>query len=163
MLGACPSNCMGRAHGACEVIEARGGGDAGHRRRRATTSSPAIPMCPAGSGGVPASAALPLLDKGPPCRRRGAWHLPTRRSERDPCHYSDRLLERSVGPLDGAPHVRDRAVVVTEPFLRLLEVPADDVHERVEAHLRIRVEGIQIVHRHHPRLAVPLVTSGTAR
>src|SRR5687767_1062880 len=49
-------------------------------------------MCPAGSGGVPASAALPLLDKGPPCRRRGAWHLPARRSERDPCHYSDRLL-----------------------------------------------------------------------
>jgi len=27
---------------------------------------------PPGSGGVPASAALPLLAKGPPCRRRGA-------------------------------------------------------------------------------------------
>ena len=49
-------------------------------------------MRPPGSGGVPASAALPLLDKGPPCRRRGAWHLPARRSERDPCYYSDRLL-----------------------------------------------------------------------
>ncbi len=92
-LGACPSNRMGRAHGACEArIEARGGGDAAHRRRRATTSSPATPMRPAGSGGAPASAALPLLDNVPHCLRRGALQLPVRRSERDPCHYSDRLL-----------------------------------------------------------------------
>ena len=49
-------------------------------------------MRPPGSGGVPASAAFPLLDKGPPCRRRGALHLPARRSERGPCHDSDRLL-----------------------------------------------------------------------
>ncbi|HLG57981.1 MAG TPA: hypothetical protein VI485_21725, partial [Vicinamibacterales bacterium] len=40
-----------------------------------------------------ASAALPLLDNAlRHCRRRGALHLPARRSERDPCHYSDRLL-----------------------------------------------------------------------
>ena len=58
------------------------------------------------SGGVPASAALPLLDKGPPCRRRGAWHLPARRSERDPCHYSDRLLKlRRARTLASESHV----------------------------------------------------------
>ncbi len=50
-------------------------------------------MRPAGSGGVPASAALPLLDNAPRhCRRRGAWHLPARRAERDLRYDSDRLL-----------------------------------------------------------------------
>ena len=37
---------------------------------------------------------------------------------------------------DAPPHVRDRAVVEAEPFLRLLEVAADDVHERIDRHLR---------------------------
>lgn len=50
-------------------------------------------MRPAGSGGAPTSAALPLLDNAPRhCLRRGALPLPARRSERDPCYYSDRLL-----------------------------------------------------------------------
>ena len=31
-----------------------------------------------------------------------------------------------------APHVRGRAVVVPEPVLRLLELPPDDVDERLE-------------------------------
>ena len=55
-------------------------------------SSPATPMRPPGSGGAPASAALPLLVNVPHCLRRGAWHLPARRSERGPCYDSDRLL-----------------------------------------------------------------------
>ena len=47
---------------------------------------------PSGSGGAPASAALPLLGNARShCLRRGALHLPARRSERDPCYYSDRL------------------------------------------------------------------------
>ena len=54
-------------------------------------------MRPAGSGGAPASAALPLLDNARRhCLRRGALHLPARRSERDPCYYSDRLLSRDL-------------------------------------------------------------------
>ena len=72
VLGACPSNGMGRAHGACEVrSEARGGGDAGHRRRRATTSSPATPMRPPGSGGVPdCGVAAPGQGPALPASRR---------------------------------------------------------------------------------------------
>src|SRR5437016_13693117 len=55
-------------------------------------------MRPSGSGGAPASAALPLLAKVPPCLRRGALHLPARRSERDPCYDSDRLLTAMTLP-----------------------------------------------------------------
>src|SRR3954470_4625858 len=50
-------------------------------------------MRPMGSGGVPASAALPRLDHARRHgRRRGALPLPARRSERDPCYHSDTLL-----------------------------------------------------------------------
>ena len=50
-------------------------------------------MRPPGSGGAPASAALPLLANAQRhCLRRGAWQLPARRSERDPYYDSDRLL-----------------------------------------------------------------------
>ena len=49
-------------------------------------------MRPSGSGGAPASAALPLLDNVPHCLRHGALQLPARRSERGPCYDSDRLL-----------------------------------------------------------------------
>src|SRR4051794_12642422 len=53
-------------------------------------------MRPAGSGGVPASAALPLLANARGhCLRRDALPLPARRSERDPCYYSDRLLDEA--------------------------------------------------------------------
>ena len=71
---------------------------------------------------------------------------------------ADRLiLQRLVGVRQRAPHVRDRAVVVPEPFLGLLEVAADDVDERIEADDRIGVERVEIVHRNEPRLHVPLV------
>src|SRR3954470_12937246 len=50
-------------------------------------------MRPMGSGGVPASAALPRLDHARRHgRRRGALPLPARRSGRDPCYYSYTLL-----------------------------------------------------------------------
>src|SRR5262245_3142686 len=58
-------------------------------------------MRPPGSGGVPASAALLLLDNVPHCLRRGALHLPARRSERCPCYYSDRLLVTMIDHLNG--------------------------------------------------------------
>src|SRR5687768_2515083 len=53
-------------------------------------------MRPSGSGGAPASAALPLLDNARwHCLRRGALQLPARRAERDLCYDSDRLLVKS--------------------------------------------------------------------
>ena len=59
------------------------------------SARPATPMRPPGSGGAPVAAALPLLANAlGHCLRRVAWHLPARRSERDPCYYSDRLLAR---------------------------------------------------------------------
>ena len=50
------------------------------------------PPCALRVPAAPASAALPLLDNVPHCLRRGALHLPARRSERGPCYDSDRLL-----------------------------------------------------------------------
>src|SRR3954470_19664732 len=61
-------------------------------------------MRPAGSGGVPASAALPLLANARGhCLRRDALPLPARRSERDPCYYSDRLpVKLRLKPTSGS-------------------------------------------------------------
>src|SRR5262245_12966607 len=56
-------------------------------------------MRPSGSGGAPASAALPLLDNVRHCLRRGALHLPARRSERGPCDDSGRLLAMDLRAL----------------------------------------------------------------
>src|SRR3954452_17664170 len=79
--------------------------DRGVRRGRWRGASPTTrneeiarnPMRAMGSGGVPASAALPRLDHARRHgRRRGALPLPARRSERDPCYYSDTLLDRGV-------------------------------------------------------------------
>jgi len=48
---------------------------------------------PTGSGGAGASASLPLLDDVHRHRlRRGASHLPPRRSERDPLYFHHGLL-----------------------------------------------------------------------
>jgi hypothetical protein len=41
-------------------------------------------------------------------------------------------LERGVRKNESPPHVRDGAIVVPEPFLRLFEVTTDDVDERIE-------------------------------
>jgi len=47
---------------------------------------------PAGRGGGRASAALPLLDNEPHCLRRGALHLPARRSRQNVYLFSRRPL-----------------------------------------------------------------------
>ena len=60
-------------------------GDAEERRTRPQ------PPCASGFRRRWHLAALPLLDNVPHCLRRGALHLPARRSERDPCYDSDRL------------------------------------------------------------------------
>src|SRR5215470_7041421 len=60
-------------------------------------------------------------------------------------------------PHDGAPHVRGRAVVEAQAFLRLLEVAADDVDEVVEMDLGVRIERVDVVERDQPRGHVPLV------
>ena len=90
---------MGRAHGACEARSRReaeamwGIGDAQLQHKLAAT-----PMRPPGSGGAPASAALPLLANVPHCLRRGRLALcPARRSELRPMLCSDRLLGESGG------------------------------------------------------------------
>src|SRR5919106_6616808 len=65
--------------------------------------------------------------------------------------------ERRVGPRNRPPHVRDRGVVVAEPFFRLLEMTPDDVDERIDRDDGIRIEGVEIVDRHEARLHVPFV------
>jgi hypothetical protein len=46
---------------------------------------------------------------------------------------------------EAAPHVRDRAVVVAEPFFWLLEIPADKVNKRINRHLGVGVEAVLVV------------------
>src|SRR5207249_10836357 len=58
------------------------------------------------------------------------------RSEKGVRPLFARALERLIGPRQRAPHVSARAVVEAEPFLRLLEMAADDVFERVDGDLR---------------------------
>src|SRR5437899_11140201 len=48
-----------------------------------------------------------------------------------------RDLERVIRTRERPPHVRAGAVVVTEAFLRLLEMAADDVLERCDRHRRV--------------------------
>src|SRR5215813_15241125 len=91
-------------------------------------------MRPPGSGGTPASAALPLLDNVPHCLRRGALHLPTWRSERGPCYDSDRLLvsrkmptfQKSLMPGEGWTELHEAARRGNlDAVRRLLEHGAD--------------------------------------
>ena len=56
--------------------------------------------------------------------------------------------------------MRHRASVVAETFRRTLEVAADDVDERVEAHLLRGVEGVLVVQGDVARFHVPLVGLG---
>src|ERR1700736_1741634 len=55
-------------------------------------------------------------------------------------------LERGVGKNESPPHVRDGAIVVSEPFLRLFEVTTDDVDERIDRDLHCRIESVEVVH-----------------
>ena len=53
-----------------------------------------------------------------------------------------------------------RRIVVAEPFLRLLEVAADDVAEFVDRDLGVRIKGIEIVGRHESRVFIPPMLLG---
>src|SRR5262244_2532525 len=58
---------------------------------------------------------------------------------------------------DRPPHVRRRARVESESFLRLLEVASHDVGELLELDLHGRIERVEIVDGHEARRHVPLV------
>src|SRR5881296_2555429 len=70
-----------------------------------------------------------------------------------------RVLEVLRRHHDGAPHVRRRARVPPEPFLRLPEVAAHHVRELLELHLYGGIEGIEVVDADQPRAHVPLVVA----
>ena len=55
-------------------------------------------------------------------------------------------LQVARRPVDGPPHVRRRALIEAEPFLRLAEVAADHVRELLELDLHVGVEGVEVVH-----------------
>ena len=63
-------------------------------------------------------------------------------------------LERGVRKYECPPHVRDGAIVVPEPFLRLFEVTTDDVDERIDRDLHCRIESVDVVHSDHARVHV---------
>src|SRR5262245_8490220 len=67
---------------------------------------------------------------------------------------------RVVRVCDRAPHVSGRAVVVTEPFRRLLEVAPDDVDERIERNRHALLERVQVVQRDQPSFHVVRVVPG---
>ncbi len=53
--------------------------------------------------------------------------------------------------------MRHRAIVESQAFFGLLEIAADDVDELIERGVHLRIEGVQVVHRHHARFHIPLV------
>src|SRR5262245_63764257 len=55
------------------------------------------------------------------------------------------------------PHVRGRALIEAQAFLRLAEVTADDVRELLELDLHVRIERIEVVHGDEAARLVPLV------
>ena len=61
---------------------------------------------------------------------------------------------------DGAPHVRDRAIVEAQALVRLLEVTPDDVDERFPTHHCVGIEGVDVVDGNHAGSHVPLVIQG---
>ena len=69
----------------------------------------------------------------------------------------EELLQEPRRPHDRPPHMRGRAVVPAEAFLRLAEVAADDVLELIEVDLGVRIEGVDVVHADQPRGLVVLV------
>src|SRR5688572_27339431 len=69
-----------------------------------------------------------------------------------PTYQADQtFLEGSIREHDRPPHMRHGAIVESQPFLRLLEVASDDVDKRLDRHLGIGVERVEIVHRHQAR------------
>src|SRR5262245_40488726 len=118
---------------------------------------------------VPPDLSLQAAQTGPDARRRPkaareAYSLYVERAAEGVNEadgpVSAVCLQVFRRPHDGAPHVRRRARVEAQPFLGLLEVPADDVRELLELHLHGRVERVEVVHADQPRGHVPLVVAG---
>src|SRR5690242_16580848 len=66
-------------------------------------------------------------------------------------------LQRRIRPDDRTPYMRHWAVVESKTFLRLLEVPANDVGELFELRIDARLKRVQVVDRHLARVDVPLM------
>src|SRR5437899_12522209 len=96
-------------------------------------------------------------------------HSRTRRSEASAPAVRTRSATRSFfaaagpvlqvlrRPVDRAPHVGRRTVIEAEPFLRLLEMAADDVRELLELDAHAGGERVEIVHGDQARRFIPLV------
>ncbi|HEY3176691.1 MAG TPA: hypothetical protein VGK94_13130, partial [Candidatus Polarisedimenticolia bacterium] len=83
-LGACPSNGLSRAHGACEPQpRSEAEVDPSGRRRRATMDGAATPVRPKGCGGAGSSPSSALLDDVSHRLRRASSDPTPRRSQRD--------------------------------------------------------------------------------
>src|SRR5262245_61023959 len=52
----------------------------------------------------------------------------------------------------------DGTAIVPQAFLGILEMPSDDIDERIDRNDHAWLKSIQIVYRHHSRFRVPLVT-----
>src|SRR5579863_3441157 len=72
-------------------------------------------------------------------------------------HTLSEVPRRTV---ERAPHMRRRAVVEAQPFLRLTEIPADHVLELFQFDMQVGVEGIDVVDADHARRHVPFVLAG---
>src|SRR5205823_11177349 len=73
--------------------------------------------------------------------------------------YEFNCSEWPAGPDDRAPHVRDRARIESQPLARLPEMAADDLRERLQRDLGLRIEGVFVVQGDEPRLHVPAMLS----
>src|SRR5579883_893277 len=91
------------------------------------------------------------------CRGAIPWIAP-RGTHGAWCPYAS--SEELRRPDHRPPHVGDRAVVVAETFLRLLEMPADHVGELLELHLLVGVEGVDVADADRAPRHVPLVVPG---
>src|SRR5688500_4981124 len=108
------------------------------RPRRDRCSHSRSPTCPRGAAAPKRSAPCSMTEPGTELRIASS-------------------LQRSVRIRDRSPHVRDGTAVVAEAFLRLLEAPADEVDERLDADHRVRVERVEIAYSDFARRIVPAV------
>src|SRR5579862_6814287 len=105
------------------------------------------------------SAAMAL-----PAMRAKATHnsAPALADRRAITSRSAERLEILRRPADRAPHMRDRRIVVAQAFLGLPEIAPDDVDKRLPTHLRIGIEGVDVVDRDEARGHVPFVLARAA-
>src|SRR5580704_6892588 len=68
------------------------------------------------------------------------------------CH-----LERLIGSCNRPPHMSDRAIIVPQSLLGLLEVASDDFDERIDRDHSIWIEGIQVINCNQASFHVPLM------